>query len=546
MPSTRRRIGAAVAAIAVAASLTTISSPAQAAPPTPLGNAATWLSAQLTNGVIHDGQYDFDDVGTTIYTAYALEAAGGHSATVTDIVGAVAAHLSGASGYIDADECYPVSDPCAVHGQYANATANALVFAEAEGQDVGNYGGVDLVARLESLMTATGVSAGRIADDSSYGDYANTIGQALAAHGLQEAASSQAGAALTFLLDQQCDAGYFRLSFTPDVTAADQTCQGGVASGASAPDTDVTAMVIRQLQPLAAGNTDVATALAKAKTWLAAQQHADGSFGGGPSTSAPNTNSTGLAGWALGTLGDTAAAAKAATWVRAHQVQPLAACASKLSNQTGAIAYDDAALSAGEKNGLTTATLGQWRVAAAQAAPVLQWAPAATGTLGVAGPKGFVRAGSKATYAVSGVAPGSPVCLAVGSARATAIAGSTGKINLALTLPSGTANRTATASGVGVQSSVVTKVLGKKAFKVKAPAKVKRGKKASVTVSGLSAGEKYVVSLRGKVVKRGVAPAGGKVAFKLAVGKKPGKAKIKVTGQFPSIRSGAKTVKVVK
>ena len=539
-----RRLGASVAAVAVAASLTSISSPAQASAPAPLENGASWLTAQLTNGVIQ-GQYG-DDVGTTISTAYVLQVTGGHASDLDAIATAVGQRLTGNTGYIEYNEG---TEAVPQMGYYANATANALVFAEALEKDPTTYGGVDLVDRLESLMVTTGPSAGRIADDSVYGNYANSIGQALAARGLADAGSADASAvstSLAFLLDQQCDAGYFRLNFTNDPDAADQSCQGGVASGDSAPDTDVTALVIRQLEPLASGDAAVATAIGKAKTWLADQQHADGSFGGGPSTSAPNTNSTGLAGWALGTLGDTAAATKAATWVRAHQVQPLAPCATKLSNQAGAVAYDDAALSAGAKNGLTAATLGQWRLAAAQAVPVLQWAPAASGRFAASGPKGYRKAGTRATYSVAGVAPGSPVCARVGSTTAVTTAGPSGRVSLVLTLPSGTANRTVSVTGVDAQTSVTTKVLGKKKLKVKAAKKVKRGKKATVKVSGLAPHEKFTLRLGKKVVKHGTARANGTVKVKVKVGKKLHKVKIRVTGQFGKIRKGVRTVKVVR
>ena len=66
----------------------------------------------------------------------------------------------------------------------AGATAKALHLAQVAGQDPTAFGGVDLVARLEGLTTDTGRSAGRIARTrATYGDYANTIGQAFAASG---------------------------------------------------------------------------------------------------------------------------------------------------------------------------------------------------------------------------------------------------------------------------------------------------------------------------------------------------------------------------
>lgn len=541
----RKYLIAATAAVVIAGGGALVA-PSQAASLSPLDNGATWLSGQLTNGLIHDDQFDYDDVGTSISTAYVLQAAGGHDAEIASIVSAVGSHLTGSSGYISADEYdYGTTPPTLIQvGHYANATANALVFAETESQDPTNYGGVNLVSSLEARTATTGHSAGRISDDSSYGDYANSIGQALAARGLAAAGSSDAGSALSFLLQQQCNAGYFRLNFTTDASATDQTCEGGVADGSSSPDTDVTALVMRQLEPLA-DKANVASALTKAKTWLATQQHADGSFGGGTSTAAPNTNSTGLAGWALGDLGDTAAAAKAAIWVRAHQVQAVGTCTSRLNEQSGAIAYDDAALKLGDKQGITEETAGQWRSASAQAVPVLKWAPPASGPLAAKGPTGYVKAGSRATYTVSGNAPGAPVCVRVGSAKAIATS-LTGRSKVSVILPSGTANRNVTVSGVDATRTLTTKVLGTKKLKVKAPAKVKRNKKATVKVSRLAPHEKLVIRFAGKVVKRAHATARGRYTVKIKVGKKVRKATIKVTGQFPSIRSGSRTIKVIR
>ena len=51
---------------------------------------ATWFTAQLTDGLLHNDQYDFDDLGLSADVAFALEAVGGHDATVAAIAGAVA------------------------------------------------------------------------------------------------------------------------------------------------------------------------------------------------------------------------------------------------------------------------------------------------------------------------------------------------------------------------------------------------------------------------------------------------------------------------
>lgn len=548
MTNSWRRLGACAAAVAVAASLTTLSSPAQAAPPSSpaLTDAANWLSGQLTDGLFVSGGYS--DVGTTIWAARALEVEGGHAAAVSSIVTAVGQNLTGPNGYMDADECYPATPTCTVHGYYATPAANALVFAEAEGQNPSSYNGVDVLGALENRMVTTGPSTGRIADDSSYGDYANTIGQALATLGLTQAgdaSATSAQSALGFLLQQQCSAGFFRLNFTKDESATDQSCNGGRASGASPADPDTTALVLLQLNQIANPSPTIESAIGSAKTWLLSQQHADGSFNGGTSTNVPNANTTGLAGWALGELGDTAAAQKAAVWVRQHQVQPLTACPTKLDTQKGAIAYDDTTMAAGRKSGIGSSQY-QWRLASAQATPVLNWLPAATSAPVLSAPTGYRQAGTRASFRVAGATPGRALCLVFGSARTPAAAGLNGTASFGLVLPAGTANRSVSLTDGTTTRVATVKVLGKKTFAVKAPAKVKRGKSATVRVSGLAPRERLVVRLGTKVVKRAVATANGTYSLKVNVGKKLRKVTIKVTGQFPSIRSGARTIRVTR
>ncbi len=104
--------------------------------------------------------------------------------------------------------------------------------------------------------------------------------------------------------------------------------------------------------------------------WLVGAQKNNGSFGGGPSTEASNTNSTGLAAWALGDVGACRAAVKAAQWVRDLQVGGDVS-GTPLAGEKGAIAYDRAAMQAAETEGITVETRDQWRRAGAQAAPGL-------------------------------------------------------------------------------------------------------------------------------------------------------------------------------
>jgi hypothetical protein len=223
---------------------------------------------------------------------------------------------------------------------------------------------VDLVQRLAARVATTPPIAGRIEDKAST-DYANTIGQVFATRGLMKAQHPLAPSVLGFLLQQQCRAGYFRLDFNTDKTAAQQGC-----TTKSPADTDVTALAVVELAPLAKSNPALATALTRATRWLVKHQKANGSFGGGPSTSAANANSTGLAAWALLSERRCAAAKDAAHWVHRLQVRGHVA-GTPLAGEKGAIAYDKVAKKAAESDGITRTTRDQWRRTTTQAAPGL-------------------------------------------------------------------------------------------------------------------------------------------------------------------------------
>jgi hypothetical protein len=525
--------------IVVAALLTTITpglgAPALgAAPADPVAGStgADWLTGQLTGGVVHNDPFDFDDYGLTIDVALGLAGAGGQDARVAAVAGAVADHVESYTTGVD----YGSSDV------YAGATAKALHLADVAGQDPTAFGGADLVARLEGLTTDAGPSAGRIADRSDFGDYANTIGQAFAASGLDAAGSDEATAATTYLLDQQCSAGWFRLLFTTDATAADQTCDGGVVSGASKADPDTTSLAVILLADQA-DDPAVAAALGKAEAWLLAQQHADGSFGGGTSTEASNSNSTGLAGWALGLRGHTAEATRAAVWVRGLQAADTAPCTTGLTGETGAIAYDAAAFTTGRGEGITGASADQWRRASAQALPVLRWAPAATAAYGVTGPTGFVRARTTVSLKVTGLARAADACLSNGAGK-QALTGTGATLRPEVRLPAGTARRTFTLASPAGTDKATLRVLGGLDIRLRVSDRTPRhGTRQYVVARGLATGEKVTVKYRGHVVATGKAGPTGRFRGYFRAGP-AGKRTIKVTGQFPSIRNATTTLRV--
>jgi hypothetical protein len=529
MKSPLRRGGVLVAALSVAIATFAIAPAANAVTgdPRPVTEGAGWLAGQLTDGIIQ-GQYG-PDYGLSIDTAFALKAVNAQPEAVRAIHDAIATNVNKYTDY--------TYDYNGTHsGIASNAVAKALVLAEVTGSDPTSFGGVNLVSKLESLVSNTAPRTGRIEDSvtpTTDPDDANTLGQAYAARGLSVAGSSRAADVTSFLLEQQCSEGYFRLGLTADKTATDQTCDGGKAAGQSPADSDATSVAVLQLSAIPTPDAAVVTAITTAKQWLVNHQHADGSFGGGTSTEVSNANSTGLAAWALG---DTAASRRAAVWLRAHQAHDAGACVTALHGDRGALAYDDATLADGRQNGIGTDTQDQWRRATAQALPGLLYAAPAPGALGAVRHSGYVKARSTVRTTVTGAAPGDSVC--VGSNPATA--NRNGSAVARVTLPGGTGLRTyGVRDSARRASSVVLKALGARTFKVVAAHRpIRHGRLQRVVARGLAPHEKLTVLFRGHVIRHAYASADGTYRTSFRVGHKRGLAKLAVRGKFPTIRSG--------
>ncbi len=319
--------------------------------PQPAADAAEWLTGELTAGVVHNEQYDLDDVGLSLDVGLAVDAAGTPGADL--VVEEIAAATLDAPAVLTPYVGTP-SD-----GQYAGALAKAVVFAGVAGRDP-----ADLVTSLEGLVATDDRLAGRVADSGAQ-DYATVVSQAYTVWALGEIGSPGADAATDYLLTQQCADGWFRATL-PKPDAPDQACD---ADPASAPDVDTTALAVLALTAGADDDAEAAAAVDLAVRWLVDTQADDGSFVG---EDVVNANSTGLAGWALGDYGETEAAAAAAAWLVGVQVPPDAA--GPLAADAGAVPYDAAALAAGEKDGIGPKTSDQWRRATAQALPGLAYA----------------------------------------------------------------------------------------------------------------------------------------------------------------------------
>lgn len=356
----------------------------------PARAGAAWLSGELERGLLHNEEFDFADYGLSIDAAFAL-AEVGKRGKVARIAKAVAADVGS----------YTTGADFAPGDVYAGATAKAATLAIVADRDPASFGGLDLIAQLEGLVAPSG----RIGDQSEFGDFANVVGQSYAAWALTAASSDRAKAVVSYLLDQQCKQGYFRLDFTADAAAADQTCSG--ARGAQRrPDTDATAIATLALREVPA-TKKVTKAINRSARWLAKTQRDNGGFGGGTTTEKPNTNSAGLAGWALGDLGFDEQAAQAAAFVRRHQAVSIGGCTDKLKRETGAIGYDARAVRKAASDGITDTTSDQWRRASTQALPVLTMAPAAKGRLSATGR----TTAQQVRLAFGGVAPGEQVCV---------------------------------------------------------------------------------------------------------------------------------------
>ncbi len=311
---------------------------------TPQATAAgDWLGDQLVDGVIRNRQFGTDDLGLSIDVGMALDQIGGYDREVATVTDAVRTDQAAYTTLGD--------------DVYAGATAKALMFLEMQGADPG-----PLLQQLEDLVVDQGPSVGRLTDDADE-DYSNVAGQAYGARALHDGGSEDAQAVTEFLLQQQCDDGWFRAAFASP-RATDETCDGDANSS---PDNDTTAIVLLTLGPVAdelGKDVDgLSDALDDAAAWLRSEQDADGGVAGeeGPN---PNANSTGLAGWALGLYGDTEAARAAAGAVESLQASD--------GPEAGAIAYDQASVGVLDAR-IPTAQEDQVRRATAQAAPALLW-----------------------------------------------------------------------------------------------------------------------------------------------------------------------------
>ncbi len=274
--------------------------------------AAGFLERELAVGGHHLENYGYPDYGLTIDAVLALDAAGAGQTEATAATQYIADNIT---SYISYE---PVPAPPQPE-LYAGATAKALVLAAAQGVNPRAFGGVDLIASLQSLEEPSG----RFSDQSQYGNYSNLIGQSLGVIGLTRAGTPPSAASVAIIRANQCSDGGFSLSFGASPCSSDP---------------DVTAFAVQALFAVGGvGDSDAQQGL----DYLAGIQGADGGVGGAGPTAPANANSTGLAGQAFLAGGRTAQARSAQAFLRALQYD----CSAPVALR-GGIAYDSAAKAA--------------------------------------------------------------------------------------------------------------------------------------------------------------------------------------------------------
>ncbi len=267
-----RLVGAVSALIAILAGLVLAATgPAQATPPTSdpataAGYATHWLTSQVTaGGYVADPGGD-PDPGDTVQTALSLAATGHDQATFDSIVTWLSGHVDDVTG--TGEDIDPGS------------TGYLLLVVAAAHDDATDFGGVNLVTRLQGTLGA--FEPGLYGSYASVGDptYSGVFEQSLALMGLKAVGATENSAAISWLVDQQCGGSdefngawmSYRAPATPPATGL-SPCTGFDSSSFTGIDTNSTSFAFEALE--AVGQAPTYDALA----WLARTQNADGSFG---------------------------------------------------------------------------------------------------------------------------------------------------------------------------------------------------------------------------------------------------------------------------
>ena len=417
-------------ALAPSAQAAPIPAPA-GADPAPAARAAAYLAAQpQPNNIIKTyfefppGTFDsYDDYGLTIDAGYALDAVGGNTAKVTAMTTALEANIGNYA-----------------FGGGSRAKLSSFLLSQGRTSAAVNNLVTDLATHIEDDTPNTG----RLTDPDDPmtpwdDDFNSPLTQAYAVSALNNAGSPLAGSVLTFHLAQQCTAGFFRTSFSAK-DAVDQSCDAAVGPTPSVDTTGLTVILLQDQK----SKPVVSAAITKALDWLVSQQAANGSFSSG------NANATGLAGWALGVSGRTAAAAKAAGWLRAHQLANAGACTPYAAKDNGAVARRPRASPTPPPHPTDDVENSVTTRATSQALPALLWAPggADAGATTLTGPTGFVPAGSVQNVAALR-SPGNTLCVTKGGTPTRVVLDAAGAATVPVTLGAETSTVTVSTVDAG-------------------------------------------------------------------------------------------------
>lgn len=337
----RGRFAVAAALTALALVIPTVAAQASTSPraKTSGGLIQRYLAAHGSHfSTVFDGT-EFADYGLTLDGVLAMDSAGVGDYRSEKATAFVADHITSyISDGVPAD---------AATEQYAGATAKSLLVSLSQKvSPKGTLGGVDLVARLQSLETPSG----RFSDKSAFGDFSNAIGQSLALVSLHRVGQKLSYRSISFLRQQQCTNGGFQLNPTA----------GGCTSGANA-DSDATSFAVQGL--LAAPQTVVTkNRITKAIAYLKTQMNSAGGVKGAGPTNTPNSNSTGLAVMSFDSAGYKTLARKG----RSFLVSQRFGCAFP-AEMRGAVAYDKTRLATARSQGASATLVDQDLRATAQA-----------------------------------------------------------------------------------------------------------------------------------------------------------------------------------
>ena len=226
---------------------------------------------------------------------------GSLSATVNGVLALAAAHVdvqaaSAALSYVEANaNAYITVDGADGPGQLA-----ALILdARAMGVNPTNFGGTNLVARLQATEQTSGPDAGLFGTEKQLGDYyVGTYVQGLVFTALKAAGASADAAAVGWLTNQQCPSGGWAVpNQAVGVCAEDPSSFQGA-------DDQTTSLVVQGLAAQGALTPGIA---ASALSFFADGQDADGGWSYYPSSAAEpqqtDSQSTGLVIQALLAMG---------------------------------------------------------------------------------------------------------------------------------------------------------------------------------------------------------------------------------------------------